>query len=295
MRASSCNVIVFAMVAMACGAPATTVEHAASVEEPSGTRYPIRLERAEHAGQRWRVNAVARDSRVREPVGIEGERMEETVVVELTAVTEVLEVDGEGRQLRDQHTIERLEATVEGETPGAILPPGSVVTVIRGDDPVVLVDGAEPAEAILEALDLALDFGVDTNDDEVFGTSEPRAIGERWPVDVERAQRMFPVRSEAMRGTVHIDERVDVDGQSCLFLRGHLAIDDLALPGLPPDARSSMHAQFDGVFPVDPEAHLLSERIKTTTTIEMQVEGRPIRTQLVRDIRRTLEHLPDRR
>lgn len=288
-------------VLAACGPARPSAEHAtprAAAESPA--RYTIRIDRAERAGQRWRLRAIGRESRARAVLvrGTAVERSEEAVTVELTALVEVLEVDGAGRQRSMSYTIERLERSVDGQSLASVLDPGRVVTVLRGAEPVVEIDGAPADPAIVEVLDVVLELDEDRDDDLVFGSRVPRAVGESWAADPDAMRHTLPdvVARAAMHGTVRVEDHVEAQGQPCLRLSGHLTIEGLEMPGLPPDAsaRSQMHTQFEGTFPIDTDRHELDERVKIATTIEVRVEEREVRSRDTREVRRSFEALADR-
>ncbi len=286
---------------LACGGapPSTTTSSStdAPAAEPSA-RYEIRIDRPEHVGQRWHVQLVGRQSRTRQS-GERGPEITDLIQIELSAVVEILEVDPEGRQLRLEYRIERL-VSAQGQQPRRPLAsPGSVITVIRGEAPVIQIDGEVVPEELRRQLDIVVETGVDRNDDLAFGTREPRAVGDSWGLNTEatrRAMREAGFSFDTLAGRMRLERVVDIGGEPCLELRGHLTLGGIRLPNLSEHIRdidASMHMSFEGAYPLDPLRHERWERAKVTNTVEIPLGGTQLRTVQTREVRRVFQPLPD--
>ncbi|MCB9594010.1 MAG: hypothetical protein H6719_14850 [Sandaracinaceae bacterium] len=284
-----------------CGGATPAPTATATAAAPPRPRHAILVDRPEHAGQRWRVRATGRETEANEIIigdGDHGSREVEARVIEMSAVVTILEVDAEGRQLRLRYDIESLTLMAD-EQRADLVPAGGAITIIRGEEPVIDLDGQPLDPALQDQLDLVMELGVDQSDDDVFGSSVPRAVGDEWTLDGERARRALAETGIAVgqvTGRMRVQDEVDVDGEPCLDLRGHMTLTGLELPPLPEGARAEsagMHMLFEGLYPLDLTHHERSERSKLTTTVDVRMGPTRLRSVQTREVRRTFEPLPD--
>jgi len=151
-----------------------------------GQKYEVHLSPRNHAGD---VFLYAGKATRFQQVSIAGQTMkQEEVSVELEARAEVLDVDASGEPVRVALTVSKFTMSENGATSEA-LKPGSVVLVDGGaEDPVALKGGKISVEA-RKAFDVVYTPHKpgSATDDDVFGTKEPKAFGESWPINAKFA------------------------------------------------------------------------------------------------------------
>lgn len=196
-------------------------------------------------GMRVRQTHVAegRELRVVRANGAVAERTEQRTHVEFNAVGEVLAVNSTSKPSRVRYTVERFEAT-NGERVTATLAAGALVEVTFGEDAEhsTVTVGSEPAsEPIKKALNDAINLSVsDENEDSVFGTQTPRAVGASWPANIEPLRRHMAdgpleIPAEGMQATVTLTGVVQREsGGPFLDVRGAVDIPNARLRQMPP-------------------------------------------------------------
>ncbi|MBL8679124.1 MAG: hypothetical protein JNK05_08150 [Myxococcales bacterium] len=174
----------------ACTPSATTAGSPQSTS--SGDRaatYTVRLHRPMRVGQRLRVRAEATndESRSTKVGAAEPERQASRRRTTIECVEEVLAVNRVGKPSRVALAITLLRAESD-QGPLASLPAGTRVELAlapREADTTATIDGAPVSDAVRAALKDVRAFSADeTTDDEVFGTSIPRAVGASWEARV---------------------------------------------------------------------------------------------------------------
>jgi hypothetical protein len=228
---------------------------------PPGT-HRILLTRPDRVGARARVRRVTSDVRTTRTSKNGGPPKTETVRrrVELDAVTEIRAVDDNRRATEIRYVIDRLEAAgPKGLRP--ILPPKSELVVLRkaGTPGELRIESQPLDEASLQALKSVIPTTLGVNTEQhVFGTTEPRKIGDSWPVDADRARDGIAevgIRSPGKaRGTTRVVEQRQEGGEDCLFVLGQLELDRFELPDMPQGARterSRLAMRFSGAYPLD--------------------------------------------
>jgi hypothetical protein len=172
----------------------------------------------------------------------------------------VLEIDTKQRPLKIAFTVERFTKT-EGGVANELLKPGMIILADGSQkSPISLRDGSleEPAR---EAFGLVYSTHTpgDATDDEVFGTPELRAVGERWPMNSGLASESLKksgmaVSPEHLSGTVSILATDRVGGIDCLNIRGEMQSDGFVFEGAPSEltaTHANMSAVFSGCYPSD--------------------------------------------
>ncbi len=182
--------------------------------------------------------------------------------VEFEAVTEVLAVTVKGRPSRTRYTIKRFAARM-GRGMKPIFKPGTVLTVQRGGKAErSITSSAGPlSKEQLAAAKLVISLRKSrANDQEIFGTSEPRAIGESWPINSKRGKQSMEeegiAKLRSLNGKTTLVAERQVEGVPCLEVLGRMEADIEHLPGLPKDTkvvRGKLRARLTGLFPTDPK------------------------------------------
>jgi hypothetical protein len=222
------------------------------------------------------VSTVVRSRRT--TVVVEGDRIvrreAEDREVELEAIVDVLRVDAAGMPLNLAYTIEHLIVqTPAGRT--EVLPGGWLVSAERGGAEVTF-GSAEPLpiEARKALDDVLSPLSSEHTDDDIFGTSEPQAIGTIWPVNAALAARELVrmhlgVPAEAVRGQSQLVGLVEVAGQVRLDVAGELSIRDARLidvPGARPEA-AELRSAYRTRIPLD----ATSPEIDSTLRVDLDV------------------------
>lgn len=226
--------------------------------------YEIRLERPEKVGQKSRIVVSARRSLT--VTATEGEKVtlvkSERLFVEADGVQIALEVNAKGATTNLSIQFDKLDK-LEGTLRTALLPKGSTVTASSTGNKVTFeLDGKPVSTELRDALALLhlLPRRPDAaNDDDVFGTSERKKVGDSWPINAERCAQDFwdaglPVAKENFTGTVTLDRLAKVGELDCLQVSVNFAEKGIAPTNLPADAqviKSEEKAVMTGKFPVD--------------------------------------------
>lgn len=186
---------------------------------------------------------------------------------------EILETDAKGRAVKISVTVEKLlknEAGVSSE----LAPKGAVILAsLDGRKQVYQIDGMPARADIAKALDLAFTLkhsGV--TDDDIFGTSEKKKVGESWSMNSALAKTDLAESSglkvEDLSGKVTFDGIVHrADGEA---LKLSAAMVMKALPPLPPNFvvdQSTGEVRMEGEFPVDVTVQRPSESMRIKMTI----------------------------
>lgn len=243
------------------GSASDPVEPVTDEPLPPGM-HRILLTRPDRVGARARIRRVTTDVRTTRTSKNGGPPKTETVRrrVELDAVTEIRAVDDNRRATEIRYLIDRVEAAgPKGLRP--ILPPRSELVVLRkaGTPGELRIESKPLDDASLQALKSVIPTSLGANTEQhVFGTTEPRKIGDSWPIDADRARDGIAevgIRSPGKaRGTTRVVEQRQEGGEDCLFVLGQLELDRFELPDMPPGARterSRLAMRFSGAYPLD--------------------------------------------
>jgi hypothetical protein len=201
--------------------------------------YEIRLHRPGKAGERYRVTAVGRDTKTSTTTS-EGRtpRLNRYELgVELEGTVTILEVAAAGVR-KAEIRIERAARDENGKR-AELLPAGTIVTELRrGASQVFEVKGQPLPADTGEALGLVLSETSVENDDELFGSSRRRKLGERWSVDPAGVAALFSRPSGGRRMAVTARD-----------VTGSVRLDRIA---------------FSGLLPLDPARPRLQESARVT-------------------------------
>jgi len=203
---------------------------AASAAPPApATDYAVRLARPAAAGEkRLAVGSLENDDHLAGKKAGEPSDQRQAATIHYVVAVEVLEVSARGNVLRATLTVRRLTkesggATVELAKPGAV-----VSARLVGRERVFELAGARLAPDLQTALAAALPLRADDEptDDDLFGTTQRRRVGESWPANAELFAR-FGAASvtfdpKDVAGTVTLAAVKPVHGESCLEVRWKL-------------------------------------------------------------------------
>lgn len=158
---------------------------------------------------------------------------------------EVLELDLKARPVRVVFTVGTFTKVENGMTV-ALLEPGSVV-VADGSQQQKLSskDGKALSEPVRDAFNVMYSAHKpdSATDDEVFGTKDTRAIGDRWPMNLalaseELARDGLVIPAGHLNGTFSLISKDKVGTTDCIGVRGQIDADSLTPSDLPLNSRS---------------------------------------------------------
>ncbi len=216
----------------ACGgAPATPAEVGHVTEAPPEEEaFPIALDRDVQVGDRFNVDVhvVAESNAVVTQLESSVRELHQRYDVHLIGLVEILGVNPEGLSSARRITVERFTSKESGaEDAVALVPRGTVITFSSQPFMLLMGDPAAPAPLpVAEAFVKVMEHGIiNTVDDAMFGSEQPRRVGEQWPahdiVEVFAAQGA-EVRSG--EGEARIVSRETIDGVPALIIEGALRL-----------------------------------------------------------------------
>jgi hypothetical protein len=223
-------------------------------------KYTVHMSRPVRAGQCYAVTATG--SRFhRASIGDRVLKAEE-YQVDFKGRAEVLEVDRKARPVKIAFTVEKFTKIAGGLTTD-LLKSGSVIVADDSQEqPVSLKDGTLE-ESVREAFDLIYSANKPDafrfTDDEIFGTKEPKGIGDSWSIDRTLASESLKdtgiiIPTGRLTGVVSLVAKDKIAAIDCLKFRAELTADNFTLKDLPPGVtadRTSMHMIILGSYPID--------------------------------------------
>jgi hypothetical protein len=226
--------------------------------------YAVRLARPAAAGEkRLAVGSLESDDHIAGTKAGAASDQRQTATIHYVVATEILEVSARGNALRATLTVRRLTKESGGATL-ELAKPGAVVSArLVGRERVFELAGARLAPDLQTALAAALPLRADDEptDDDLFGTTQRRRVGESWPANAELFAR-FGAASvtfdpKDVAGTVTLAAVKPVHGEPCLEVRWklearHGAFKAGSLPLGFSGATSSMSVTGSALVPVAP-------------------------------------------
>jgi hypothetical protein len=193
----------------------------------------------------------------------------------------ILEVDTKSRPVKVAFTVERFTKT-EGGATVELLKPGMIILADGGrKSPLSLKEGTLEDSA-REAFGVVYSTHMpgDATDDEIFGSSKPRAVGERWPMNSLLASQSLrrsgvTVSPDRLSGGVSILAKEKVGDIDCLNMRGEMQAEGFTFEGAPPELTAThpaVSAVFRGCYPSD--ASELSHREGADLTMRMSLTSK---------------------
>jgi hypothetical protein len=225
--------------------------------------YEVRLTRAAAAGEkRLAVGSLSSDDHLSGTREGAPSDQRQTSTIRYVVATEIQEVSPKGNALRATLTVRRL-VKESGGVSLELAKPGAVVSArLAGHERVFELLGARLAPDLQQALAAAVPLRADDEptDDDLFGTSQRRRVGESWKANGElfagfgAASMTFDPKD--VSGTVTLAGVKTVKGQPCLEVRWKLdARHGSFKPGsLPPGfagTTSSMSVTGSALVPVE--------------------------------------------
>lgn len=274
--------------------PETANAQRRSAATASSAPLPILLHRARTVGQRSHVVIESTGEQTTQ-VRL-GRRVVQDVHtvrhVTLEADVTVRSVAPNGKPLDERYVVTRLVQTVDGGAEASVLPAGTVIDVHRVVDGegTILIAGAAPSEEAAPALDLVLsDSASSETDDQTFGSTTPRRVGESW--DADGARLSSSLRRETnieatLGGRATLTSAERVDGADCAVVDVRIAGTLTALPDMPAGAiirNGTIGVTLHGAFPTDatrtpPDTTM---GMNMTVDVDFDAEGQPASLHMV--------------
>ncbi|MBA3939076.1 MAG: hypothetical protein H0X38_16640 [Planctomycetes bacterium] len=194
---------------------------------------------------------------------------DQVVAAELSAKAEVLAIAADGREITTAFTVTTSTVTRAG-VPGELLPKGTVITAdSSGGKTVFSINGAAAAPELAQALEVVIHMSnpKNRNDDQIFGSTTRRAVGDSWPVDGAAAvadlvrEGKLQVDPADFTGKTTVVELVPGGSAPALRISAVMELGKVAMP-LPPGmsvTKGSFTGHFTGLFPVDVSKRSLSQ------------------------------------
>lgn len=246
--------------------------------------YEIRMNRPMTVGQEYQVSATGREVQ-KATVTVNGqvvknENQESAIEVELAA--KVLEIDRNGVPSKASLAIVKC-LEVKGETRTPLVPAGTVVVAsLKDKEPVYEIDGRQASPEAQRALSQVYSLGKGgPTDDQIFGATERKKIGDRWAMNSELAAKDaaasgLDVKQEDIKGAVTLEKIVKAGGTDCLQLAAEMNIARFAPPA-PPGLvveKAKVLARMSGAFPINASLGI-AEKSETMTLSAVMKGSKP--------------------
>ncbi len=230
--------------------------------EDDRTTYPIVLFRPAVKGSRYRMTAEAHTTR--KAVARQGDQettRTESYRLEVETNVTVERVNPRGLVTESRYGILKCTLSRDGKT-RELIPKGRVLHVTALGHRVVMRLGNKPLdEDVAALLEPLVSPGANrVTDDEVLGSKLPRRLGQRWPINSQRAaadlKKVNPdVTVKDVTGTVTLKGLETVGEVPCLVIEAHLEVDKITprvdVPRGLEVKSSTMTADMSGAFPLD--------------------------------------------
>lgn len=177
--------------------------------------------------------------------------------VEFEGHAEILGVDTKGQAVKIAFAVQRFVKTESGATTELLKPGATVLADDTRDEPLSLKDGplSEEAREAFRLIHSRHKPG-DPTDDEIFGTNEPKKIGESWAINSKLAstnlsEEGMVIPPAGISGTVKLIGQDRIDGSGCLDIRAEVSVDGVSVKDPPPGytVRSApLHAMLQRCF-----------------------------------------------
>jgi hypothetical protein len=222
-----------------------------------GQNYELHLSPRDRAGDVFLYSASGTRS---QQVSVAGQIMkQEEISVEFEGRAEVLDVDASGEPVRVALTVSKFTKSENGAT-SELLKPSSVVLVDGGAKNPVALKGEKISDDARKAFEVVYSPHKpgSATDDDIFGTKEPKAFGDSWPINAKLASEDarksgIEISPENLKGRTELVGKDRVGEADCLSVRAELVATDVALDDLPAGATvdaGTMLAKFSGCVPI---------------------------------------------
>jgi hypothetical protein len=268
----------------ACGGSASNAPGASITTPGASPRYQIVLNRPFSAGERLRVVVDARQELAATHHDRDQERaktagFDKAISLSLAGVLTIREVDSDGRALSAELEVEHFK---EGPQSLDVVAPDTKIDAVRNGDEFALKVNGKPRPDLQRFLRLAfpLEGPGSPLRDELFGTQEPKQIGDTWSFSKSKVaesliQDGYAVRETNLTGETRLQGVGLVGGVECLRLRSKVHA-NRATTGEIPELRGAGTGTLDAtiimVVPVDTKLPLAMEEATTELGVDARVK-----------------------
>ena len=245
--------------------------------------FAIHMHRESKVGQKFRLAIKASMQLVIERhVGTRSEKEKEVFDTDFAGVVTVLKTTKGGGKKKVLIVIEKFIITEEDFTFEG-MPKGTRLVASLKDREVIFaeaLEGQEDGKPVAEGIELdalqqviSLDDEGDVTDDDIFGSKEKRKVGDKWPVNKDKAIEDFRkddivIFADRFKGETKLAGVVKVKGVECYRLTGSFDARQFR-PPVPRGFRvekSELTAKYAGSFPIDTKL----PELETTVDVRMR-------------------------
>jgi len=196
--------------------------------------YPIKLDPHEKAGQTYHLVAATIDSTTAEATasGQLIKKAEESFTAELSANVTIEEASSSGWATRKRFTVLASKIT-RGSNTGLILPSGTeVIASIQNGQTVYEVNQKSVDEEIAGYLRAVINLHLaSVADDDMYGTSTPKKVGESWQVNVDAMRKLLKeIGAQGGRQEITGTGTLEKVENNHAFVRSSVNVRDVLLP-----------------------------------------------------------------
>jgi hypothetical protein len=250
--------ILLCMMSIAASAAPTTAPTTGPTTDAA--KYPVRF-KSDRAGQRYDATITVGYERERNGTrdGKSTWQQTEAFTLDLDGTVEVLEAR-DGDATKQAITVERFDRT-EGINREAVVPPGSVIIVERGErsSKYSLKSGEiDPKKLRFVEMISQLRSEDEPSEDETYGPGAPQPVGASWPVNAARFARSlsssFVAKPESVMGTVRLIAVEQNQARTCLHVEAEASASDVRLASLAKEWKQTVgnvHTGFALLLPMD--------------------------------------------
>ncbi len=238
MRAVQTNSLLLLLFVAAGCSEAAKDSKAAPADESPKEKFTLDLHPRETPGSRaqWDIQTKVEILYSVEVNGAPDPNQDESATASLDVKTDVqiVTVDSKGTPTGLRGIVRSSQARIDGKTVPA-LPAGTQAESRTTGNEMTVTGLPFVLEPEITALAEGIFRGAEAEgptDGDIFGTTEPRAIGEKWDVNVEQLKRListpeFSARDVSVTGSATLMGVVNVDGTECLHVRANSRIKDV--------------------------------------------------------------------
>jgi hypothetical protein len=278
----------FVLGCLACSGGASNAPGAAVTTPGTSPAYQIVLSRPFTAGDRLRAVVVARQQIAATHDNDKDDQGQATISgtdknmdLSLAGVLTIREVDANGRALSAVLDVEHF---TEGTPATDIVPPGAQIEAVRKGDKFALKVDDKPRPDLQKFLDLAfpLHRPGSPRGDELFGTKEPKQIGDTWSFSKSKVTESlvedgYAARDSNVTGESRLQGTRVVGGVECLDVTSKVHADRATL-GEVTDVKGAGTATLDStislVVPVDTKLPLAMEEATTQAKVQARIKDK---------------------
>jgi len=244
--------------------------------------YDIKLHRPVVIGMRYRINLnlTRQDTSLAKVDGDSQKPEEITSVISLIGTVEVLDVSAKGYPVSEEYSVAKCTQTVNKKTVDLVKPGTPLVVRLTPQGMDIDMDG-EPLPPEIRTIlgDLFVMTNGEITEDDVYGTSKTRSVGDTWALNAEGTDKFAKdsgFATEGLTGKSLLVGVQKVGGTDCLEISSTFNVPQVVPPenSVPPKfkvQKATFKSTNWGLYPVDNRS--LPPQEKTVTDSELTVVG----------------------